>query len=56
MKTFNEFLATLSAEKLSEVAANAAATSQGDGFAKTTKASTAVTLELLRLYHEWLSQ
>lgn len=55
MKSFEEFLKSVDPAKLSDVAANAAAT-QKDAFAGASQASTAVTLELLRLYHEWLSQ
>ena len=55
MKTFNDFLSTLDAEKLSNLAADAAA-KQTDAFAGASQASTAVTLELLRQYHEWLME
>ena len=47
MKTFNDFLSTLDAEKLSNLAADAVA-KQTDAFAGVSQASTAVTLELLR--------
>ena len=55
MESFEEFLKLVNPASLSNIAANAAAT-QKDAFAGVSQASTAVTLELLRLYHEWLVQ
>ncbi len=55
MKSFEEFLKSVDPVKLSDIAANAAA-KQENAFAGASQASTAVTLEFLRLYHEWLSQ
>lgn len=55
MKSFDEFISTIDPVTLSDIAAKAAAHHE-DAFAGASQASTAVTLELLRLYHEWLSQ
>ena len=55
MKSFDEFVKTIDPVKLSNIAADAAA-HQENAFAGSAQASTAVTFELLRLYHEWLSQ
>lgn len=55
MKSFDEFISTIDPVTLSGIAAKAAARHE-DAFAGASQASTAVTLELLRLYHEWLSQ
>ena len=52
MKSFDEFVKTIDPVKLSNIAADAAA-HQENAFAGSAQA---VTLELLRLYHEWLSQ
>ena len=53
MPIFDEFLETLDPIQLSEIAAKASK-SQNDAFAGASQASTAVTIELLRQYHEWL--
>lgn len=55
MKSFDEFIGTLDPNELSKIAAEAAE-NQLDAFAGASQASTAVTLELLRKYHEWLLQ
>lgn len=55
MKSFDEFIRTLDPNELSEIATKAAK-KQPDAFAGASQASTAVTLELLRKYHEWLLQ
>ena len=54
MPDFNDFLKTLNPAALSEIATKASA-SQKDAFAGVSQASTAVTIQLLRQYHEWLT-
>ena len=55
MKKFDDFLETLNPSDLSEIAAKEAST-QTDAFAGTSQAATAVTIEIIRQYHEWLTQ
>lgn len=53
MLDFNEFLKTVDPDSLSELAANVAAQHE-NAFAGASDASTTVTIQLLRQYHEWL--
>lgn len=55
MKSFDEFISTLNPSELTEVSAKAAA-SQQDAIAGISQSATAVTIELLRRYHEWLTE
>ena len=55
MPDFKKFLETINPEDLSKIASDSAA-NQANAFAGVSQASTAVTLELLRQYHEWLTK
>lgn len=54
MPNFDEFLKTVDPIALSEAAAKAAA-NHDNAFAGASQASTTVTIQLLRKYHEWLT-